>query len=217
MTSNVELEEIRKSQIIGAALSTIARRGWANVTMDDICRTACLSKGGLLHYYKTKNDLFKAAFREFFKNIFQRGEEAMSSFEDPMDQILSFEWLCDSKDPDNKTGYNILYDFISIALHDHEYRRILRNWIKSCVNLVKKAILLGQSQGKFKNVDAESAARTISAVYQGIGIRWYLSREDHPDAWAKESVRRSIKGILAYNEETTVTQKRKEKQSKVGK
>ncbi len=116
----VELEAIRKAQIIDAALRTIAERGCANVTMDDICKTAGLSKGGLAHYYKSKNDLFKAVFLEFFQRIFVRGEETMGTFDDPLEQLLSFEWLYDAEDPDVKTGYPMLYDFMSIAgLHVH--------------------------------------------------------------------------------------------------
>jgi AcrR family transcriptional regulator len=42
-----ELEAIRKAQILDAALQTIAANGHANVTMNDICKAAGLSKGGL--------------------------------------------------------------------------------------------------------------------------------------------------------------------------
>ena len=45
-----ELEAIRKSQILRAAMETIAANGCANVTMADICSAAGLSKGGLAHY-----------------------------------------------------------------------------------------------------------------------------------------------------------------------
>ena len=76
--------------------------------MDDICKTAGLSKGGLAHYYKSKNDLFKAAFQEFFQRIFIRGDETMSTFDDPLEQVLSFEWLYNAEDPDVDTGYPIL-------------------------------------------------------------------------------------------------------------
>jgi len=67
-----ELEAIRKSQILQAALNTIAANGCANVTMADICKSAGLSKGGLAHYYKSKRDLFLAAFKAFFQQIYAK-------------------------------------------------------------------------------------------------------------------------------------------------
>jgi AcrR family transcriptional regulator len=215
MAPIVELETIRKAQIIDAALQTIAEQGCANVTMDDVCKAAGLSKGGLAHYYKSKNDLFKAVFLEFFQRIFIRGEETMATFEDPMDQVLSFEWLYDAQDPDTKTGYPILYDFIAIAVHDQEYREIFDDWINNWVKLLKKAVLLGQSQGRFQNVDALSAARTISAIYQGVATRWYLAPQTHSTQWAIDSIRRSIQGLLDSYENTTIKERRDTKVSKV--
>ncbi len=196
MPPNTDLEALRKAQIIDAALRTIAERGCANVTMDDICKAAGLSKGGLAHYYKSKNDLFKAAFQEFFQRIFLRGEETMSAYSDPLDQLLSFEWLYNFEDPDVETGYPILYDFMSIAVHDQGYREIFSDWINGWVRLLKSAIELGQSQGRFMNVQNESAARAISAIYQGMATRWYLARGEHSTTWAIDSMKRAIIGLL---------------------
>lgn len=196
MPPNADLEALSKAQIIDAALRTISERGCANVTMDDICKAAGLSKGGLAHYYKSKEDLFKAAFQTFFQRIFTRGEETMSSFEDPLEQLLSFTWLYNAEDPDVETGYPILYDFMSIAVHDQAYRDIFSDWINNWVRLLKSAIVLGQSQGRFTAVEPESAARTISAIYQGAATRWYLARGEHSTDWATESIRRSVTGLL---------------------
>jgi AcrR family transcriptional regulator len=196
MPPNADLEALRKAQIIDAALRTIAERGCANVTMDDICKAAGLSKGGLAHYYRSKDDLFKAAFQEFFQRIFLRGEQTMSAFDDPLDKVLSFEWLYNFEDPDVETGYPILYDFMSIAVHDQGYREIFSDWINSWVRLLKSAIELGQTQGRFQNVRSEPAARAISAIYQGMATRWYLARNEHPTAWAVDSMKRAIVGLL---------------------
>lgn len=202
MPPNADLEALRKSQIIDAALRTITERGCANVTMDEICKAAGLSKGGLAHYYRSKDDLFKAAFQEFFQRIFLRGEQTMAAFDDPLEKILSFEWLYNFGDPDVETGYPILYDFMSIAVHDQGYREIFSDWINNWVRLLKSAIELGQTQGRFRYVESEPAARAISAIYQGMCTRWYLARDEHPTAWAIDSMKRAIVGLLGTFEES---------------
>mgnify|MGYP000355140864 CR=1 FL=1 len=198
-----ELEAIRKAQILDAALRTIAEHGCANVTMDDICRTAGLSKGGLNHYYKSKNDLFMAAFQEFFKQIFQRGEDTMNLYDDPMEKLLSFSWLYNESDPDLHIGYPILFDFMAIAVHEHDYRKIFEDWIENWLALLKKALLLGQKQDRFQGVDPDAAVMTISAIYQGIATRWYLAPDTHSTAWALDSLERSVRGLLASYGETS--------------
>jgi len=47
-----------------AGLRVLTLKGIAATTQDDICREAGLSKGGLVHYYKSKRLLFSAVFGE---------------------------------------------------------------------------------------------------------------------------------------------------------
>jgi AcrR family transcriptional regulator len=191
-----ELEAIRKNQILDAAIRTIAANGHANVTMDDICKAANLSKGGLAHYYRSKNDLFQAAFKAFFDRIFQRSQETMAAFDDPLDQLLSFDWLYDLNDPDLHIGYPILFDVMSIAVHDETYRRIFHDWIDNWIILLEGALRKGLAKGRFKNLEPEAVARTVSTIYQGTATRWYLDPESHSKNWALGAFRQTIKGLL---------------------
>ena len=192
-----ELEAIRKAQIIEAGLQTIAQRGCANVTMDDICQAAGLSKGGLAHYYRSKKDLFKAVFEAFFEQIFQRSRETMGRFADPLEQLLSFDWLYDVDDPAMEIGYPLLYDFMAISVHDPEYRAIFHGWIDNWVTLLAGALEEGRRLGQFKDLDPLPTARTISAIYQGVATRWYLDPDSHSTRWAVASFQSAIRGLLA--------------------
>lgn len=205
-----ELEAIRKAQILEAALGTIAESGCANVTMAEICRAAGLSKGGLAHYYKSKQALFKEVFTEFFNRIFERGRDTMARFDAPLEKILSFVWLYDWDDPDVSIGYPILFDFMSTAVHRDDYREIFNQWVNNWLALLKNAIELGQSQGNFENIDAEDAARTISAIYQGIATRWFLAPNRHSTKWATASLKRAVTALLASYENHPSTDREKE-------
>lgn len=191
-----ELEAIRKAQILEAVLNTIAARGHANVTMDDIARAAELSKGGLAHYFKSKKTLFRAAFTAFFDRIFQRSQETMAAIDDPMDQLLSFDWLYDLEDPDLNIGYPVVFDVMSIATHDETYRNIFHDWINNWVTLLTGAIEKGVETGIFQNLEPEGTARTISAIYQGIATRWYLDPASHSTEWAVTSFKQAINGLM---------------------
>ena len=123
-----ELEAIRKAQILEAALKTISASGYANVTMDDLCRAAGLSKGGLAHYYRSKNELFIAVFKEFFERIFQRSKQTMELNENSVDKLLSFDWLYDRNDPGVNVGYPVLFDCMSLAVREKEYGSLFHDW-----------------------------------------------------------------------------------------
>jgi AcrR family transcriptional regulator len=192
-----ELEAIRKNQIIEAGMQVIARQGCANVTMDDICKAAGLSKGGLAHYYRSKRELFKAVFTAFFEHIFQRSRDTMARLDDPLDQVLSFDWLYDVDNPDMRTGYPLLFDFMAIAVHDETYREIFHSWICQWVELLSSALQKGVDQGQFHGLDPLDTARTISAIYQGVATRWFLAPQSHSREWAVASFEKAIRGLLA--------------------
>ena len=184
-------------------MKTIAVNGCANVTMADICQSAGLSKGGLAHYYKSKRDLFLAAFREYSKQIFQRSRETMADHEDPLDKVLSFDWLYNWEDPDAVLGYPVLFDFMSIAVHDEAYKTLFQEWVENWLSLLGDAIAQGQAVGRFEDIDPEAAAKGISAIYQGIATRWFLAPELHSTEWAVETKQRAIIGLLeSYSIET---------------
>ncbi len=197
MPSIRELEIIRRTQILDAALATISSKGYANVTMDDICTASKLSKGGLAHYFKSKNELFMATFEEFFKRIFERSQETMESYTNPIDKVLSFDWLYDANDPDAVLGYPILFDCISIAVHQPEYGKLYHDWVSNWIILLKRALDEAIDEGFLRSIESESMARTISAIYNGIATRWFVDRESHSSQWAIDSFQKAIAGLLS--------------------
>ena len=55
--ARAEKEQLRKTQITQAAYEVISAKGYNNFTLDDIAKNAGLSKGGVLHYFKSKEDI----------------------------------------------------------------------------------------------------------------------------------------------------------------
>ena len=54
-----------KTKLLDAALLTIRSKGYGASTVDDICRTAGVSKGGFFHYFAGKEELALAAAAYF--------------------------------------------------------------------------------------------------------------------------------------------------------
>ncbi|MEW6112383.1 MAG: TetR/AcrR family transcriptional regulator [Thermodesulfobacteriota bacterium] len=196
MPPNPTLEKIRKSQILDAALRTMAARGANGVTMEDVATASGLSKGGLVHYFPSKAELFKETFREFFNRIFLRGQETMNQYADPLDKLLSFTWILERDDPDIKVGYPLLFDGMSLATHDPEYGSIFRDWFNNWVVMLKLALNEGNESGRFAVADPDGTARAISAIYQGIATRWYLDPKTHSTEWAKGFTRLSVTRLV---------------------
>jgi len=190
------LEEMRRSHILDSAMKALAESGSNNVTMEDIARSTGLSKGGLAHYYRSKNELFMAVFSEFFSRIFERSRRRIDELSNPLEKLLSFDWLYDANDPDCRVGYPLLFDCMSMAAHDPAYRQLFQEWVNNWICLLADVIKDGISCGAFPAMDAQRSAMAISAVYQGIATRWYLAGDPHSTEWAVLSCRKAILGIM---------------------
>ncbi|MBP7602619.1 MAG: TetR/AcrR family transcriptional regulator [Spirochaetes bacterium] len=199
MSTNTDLEALRRPQIIQAALLVISQLGIANVTMDDIARSAGLSKGGVAHYFSGKDALCKEAFREFFARIFQRSRDTMDACDGPLEKLLSFGWLYNWEDPDVNLGYPLLFDCMALASRDAEYRRLFHDWVDSWIAMLRESVMEGLRLGMFAGIEPDGAARTISSIYHGVAVRWYLDRDSHTSAWAVDACKRSIAGLLGVN------------------
>ena len=196
MSLNVEREVIRRSQIVDAALREISAKGMSKITVESIAKAAGLSKGGVTHYFKSKDNIFETVFKEFFDLIFQRSKNIIDLCSDPLSKLLSFDWLYNLEDPDVLTGYPLLFDFMAEACHKDSCRALFHEWVNNWIELLKNAIIEGNNAGIFNCSDPDATAKAISAVYHGLAVRWYLDRDSHSTQWAIKSFTDAINGLL---------------------
>jgi len=194
-----ELEKIRKTQIIDAAIRRIASRGCANVKMDDIVAESGLSKGGIAHYFPSKDTLFRTAFESYFDRVFDIVREIWESRTTPLERLLGLEALFDDSREEVTLAYPILLDFMAMSVHNDDYRRIFQRWVDRWVGMLEAAVLEAMDEGVLVRGDAREMARSISAIYQGIATRWYLGDEHHTAAWAEKAARDAVKGFLSMH------------------
>lgn len=64
-----EKHEVRKRQILDAARTILIRRGYQDVRLDDISRSAGISKGALYLYFHDKEDLFAAVLGDLVERL----------------------------------------------------------------------------------------------------------------------------------------------------
>ncbi|MGZ4202083.1 MAG: TetR/AcrR family transcriptional regulator [Thermoleophilaceae bacterium] len=60
----IEHAEATRSGLLDAARELFAAEGYADVSIDEICRRARVTKGALYHHFRDKRDLFRAVCSE---------------------------------------------------------------------------------------------------------------------------------------------------------
>jgi AcrR family transcriptional regulator len=92
----VKLDPGRRAALLDAALTVFARYGYRKASMDEIARTAGVSRQGLYLQFADKEDLFRASVQHHYARALNAALEALGDKEQSIDHrlVAAFdEWL----------------------------------------------------------------------------------------------------------------------------
>jgi TetR/AcrR family transcriptional repressor of nem operon len=90
MQNNDQTTELSptKRKLVDASAKLMRARGYNATTVDDICSAAGVTKGGFFHYFKSKEEIAKAAVNYFRDNKRKDFEDApFRKLLDPLDRV----------------------------------------------------------------------------------------------------------------------------------
>jgi AcrR family transcriptional regulator len=161
-------KNIKKNQILDAALQVFVKKGYSETRMDDIVVGSGMSKGAIYHHYSSKRDLFLELidFWEVycFPNILDK------KYENKTASGILREIVKDI----NKTFKEKKYVFLaeleiwSLSNHDDEVRKKTKLLYTNLLKLFSDIISHGIKNSEFKNVNINIAALSIMTSLQGV-------------------------------------------------
>ncbi len=183
---SVEHKTKVKETITRAAIKNFEKNGYANTKMDDIAKTANVSKGTVYLYFPSKEDLFyfickksQESLREQRDPLFKKKESLASDLAQFYDNYMEA----------TKDTLKFRVEAIAESTHNPKLKRFLiqnkRDFEESVTQFLK---LMKKERGFFQqNVDLAAIAAGIIALYDGL----YLSKvvginhEENKDTWVK--------------------------------
>jgi len=175
-----------KETITQAAIKNFVKNGYANTKMDDIAKTADVSKGTLYLYFPSKEDLFYSICKTSLQSLTENRDPFFKKKESLASDLGKFY---DNYTDSTKETQKFRVEAIAESMHNPKLRRFLiqnkRDFEESVTQFLK---LMKKERGFFqKNVDLAALASGIIALYDGL----YLSKtvgvnhEENKDVWVK--------------------------------
>jgi AcrR family transcriptional regulator len=155
--------EVRRAQILEAALECFATRGYHTATMDDLVRVSGLSKGTLYWHFSSKEEVCLALFDGFVEEIFQAWDR-METEDRPSFEVLralgeiSVDRL--TSDPITRGAWA---EFLLQPSARLRYASVLRQSRDRLTALV----LRGIERGEIRELDPEGLAAVLTAAIEG--------------------------------------------------
>jgi len=80
--------EATRDALIAAARALFAEHGYAGVGTEEVVRRAGVTRGALYHYFRDKQDLFRAVFEQTEAEIMQTIIARVEGLTDPMEELV---------------------------------------------------------------------------------------------------------------------------------
>ena len=186
----------RQIHIVRNAYRLFADRGVERVPIHEIATAAGVSKGIVLYYFKTKEQLVGVAMSWVLEEIGERIRHAVKDAPTPIDAVQTMiETIF--LGPDQSRRFYLTYlDLIDHAARVSGFGQISAAFRATVNRVYAEVIRSGVETGTFQVRDLDEAAVAVRAIVEGMHFQW-LQEDDWRGrhAWYKGAC---INAVLAY-------------------
>ncbi|MDP6339277.1 MAG: TetR/AcrR family transcriptional regulator [Candidatus Marinimicrobia bacterium] len=170
-------QDLRKEQILDAALTVLIQNGYDGSRMDDVVQESQLSKGAIYWYYKSKKDMYLDLVNFWVFRYSPTLNHLVENDQSAPDQLKSlFNYFIDQyeSDPD---PFFALTEFWSMAQKDSDFSNKLQKVYSQFLEVLEKIITKGVRENVFKKLDVRITAMSIMLNVES--INWFTLFDRH--------------------------------------
>lgn len=178
-----------KDAITQAAIKNFSKTGFASTKMDDISKTANVSKGTLYLYFQSKEQLFESICKSNQKILIDTRSGLLQNKNRIREDLGIFydNYLKALQDTDN-----LRIEALAESVHNPKLRKIIQKNRKEIELNVEEFLTVMRKSGDFflKDVDLNAISSGFLGLFDGL----YLSKmvgtkhEDNKKAWIETSM-----------------------------
>lgn len=157
-------KEARHRELVSAALGHFIRDGYHAARLDDIAKSANVSKGTVYLYFTDKEDLFKAVVRDSLLPVLVEGEDLISRHEGPttilLQKLFGGWWELMGKGPASGLAKLVMAESTRFpAIARFYYDEV----IARADTMFRRAVQRGIDCGEFRDVPMAPTAAALTA------------------------------------------------------
>ncbi len=158
--------EKTKKIIIETAQKLFAEKGYAAVTMKDICEVCGLSRGGLYRHFSSTTSIFIAILENDIEINSEIVSDAIKAGT-PAIRILD-GYFSEEKAALFREDNGFYFAVHEFAFHVPEQRSYFEQRVSAAVNLVSMILKYGMKTGEFRVLDVDDVAYHILSFWDGL-------------------------------------------------
>jgi AcrR family transcriptional regulator len=179
-----KLSEVRRRQILQAAVTVIGERGLCDTRISDIAERAGASSALVLYYFGSKDRLLAEALAFAEERFYAETAEELATVDTATEQMIRLiERSCSPGSVSRRNWRDewlLWLDMWARSPRDPDVARdrevLDRRWRETIADIVR----MGQSRGEFAMVDPDDFALRLSVMLDGLAIQVVLGDADVP-------------------------------------
>ena len=178
MAPKIINKEEKKQQILEAAIRVFARLGLPNTKMLHIAEAAGIGKGTIYEYFKSKEDLFIAAFNAFLKESKLKIDKMLRSVVHPEEKLrMYFQGWSEFMDSDLIEFADIMLDMWAEGIRHGQHKIDLKNMYAAYRSQIIDILEEGIRLKRFKPMNTTIVSSVIIGTLDGLLIQWVMDKD----------------------------------------
>jgi AcrR family transcriptional regulator len=174
MTENKN-PEIRKAEILAAALKRFTAGGYYKTAIDDIAADVGITKAGVYYYFKSKKNLFCEIFRIKVDRYLEDLAASIADSDHAEEKLRRLTVRSGQLLPQHTEILKFCLEFFSQGMRDSDIRKEVTLLCEKRIAASRAIITDGIKAGRFKRIDPESAARSLLFLSMGFFLVHFSS------------------------------------------
>lgn len=171
--SKADVASERKEQIVKATVECITKFGYHNFSMQDVARTAGVSKGIIHYYFLNKDDLMVSVLDKVALDIEGTMAARMSTAKDTLSKLNVFIEVTFDVVHSTKEYYQVNIDFWTQINQKEEIRKIIsQHYCKfrdACAKILKEGV---ENKTFNKTINPDEYSAIIVGLLDGLSLQW---------------------------------------------
>jgi AcrR family transcriptional regulator len=180
----------RKADIVRCFAGLVAERGYDAVSLRDVAETLEMSKGTILHHFRSKDRLLEQVHSDYMRRRLAEAHTFLAELASPTDQVRALVYqLIYAQAQDRAATVAFAREIARFA--SEEVMADVRRMRDEYTELMRDAIRRGVERGQFGDVDPAMVSLQIFGMCNW-SWTWY-----RPDgAWSADEIAESFSAVL---------------------
>jgi AcrR family transcriptional regulator len=175
-----------KEHILFTALKLILKKGYANVTMNELVEASGLSKGAFYHYFKSKDQIYYETLEKYFFSYmasFDLTYNKAQSFKSNLFQVftmfIEFASEIESMIGPENPMISYYHTLLESAIRSDDIKTKVSNYYEFWMNRISGWIEIAQLNKEIDpNLDPEILSKHIGGLMEGVMIIYSFQNKE---------------------------------------